>query len=236
MADATSVLTGLGSKVMQGGGSFISMMAWILIIIVLAGITLITTIFVIRFAKYKNKIILFEKIDNEWKITAKDRASEVKYGNADDRVWLTLKGKRMIPQGNFQVGKRVFWYFKRSDGEIENFKLKDLDEESKKAGAVFLHKDMRYARTQIQKGLKDRYDKPTFWDRYGNMIVNVTVVMIIIIGLWLLMDKWVDLAQITNNNAKDMGELQISVSEKYEELLSKMDLVCSGGSGYVEGT
>ena len=88
---------------------------------------------------------------------------------------------------------------------------------------------MRYARTQIQKGLKDRYDKPGFWQQYGLLLFSIGYIVIIGVMTWLLFDKWIDLASVTNAGVEASGK----VMEKADGIILKLSNICTGGSGIV---
>ena len=65
------------------------------------------------------------------------------------------------------MGRRIYWYVIREDGEWIKFELEDIDQKMRKAGVHYLDKEMRYARTALEEALKERYDKPNFWKEYG---------------------------------------------------------------------
>ena len=179
--------------------------------------------------KYNKIITIFEKVGGEFVPIGKDRGMEVRYSNAGDTITYLRKRKRYIPNPQIQTGKRQYWFYVRSDDELINFGLSDLNEEGEKAGAFFLDKEMRYSRTQIQKGLKDRYESPSIWAKYGIYIISFSYVALIGVMVWLLFDKWVDLAQATAG-AVDTAAV---VLDRVDQILGSMDNVCSGGSGLV---
>lgn len=205
------------------GSGFTNMIAWFILLIVILITLGIVIFFVIRAMKFNKRIVIFEEINGIFQPTRKDRAGEIKFSTAGDTIFYTLRHKKYLPNPSIQTGRRTYWYFIRSDDEWINFGLENLNELSRKAGAKFLDKEMRYARTQIQKGLKERYDKPTFWSQYGMMIMNMAWIAMIGIFTWLLFDKWLDLASTTNSGVATAG----TVLEKVSDVLAKLDNVCS---------
>ena len=209
------------------GGS-INFIAWMIIVIIIIGLF---TVFIILFLlnrKYNKKIIIFEKIGKSFVPSRKDKAMEVKFSTAGDSITYLRKHKKYLPTPSIQTGNREYWYFIREDGEWINFGLEDLDEASREVGARFLDKEMRYARTSIQKGLKDRYEQQSAWQKYGIYILSFGYVALIGVMVWLLFDKWVDLAQTTKGAVDTAG----IVLENVDRILSNMDNICSGGSGF----
>jgi hypothetical protein len=225
---AKDFLGGLVSSGKSTGAGFISMFAWVILFVIIICILGVVIFFVLRGMKFNKKIVLFEEINGVFCPTRNDRASEVKLSTGGDTIFYALKHKKYLPNPSIQTGPRTFWYFIRSDGEWINFGLQNLNELSRQVGARFLDKEMRYARTQIQKGLKERYDKPGFWQQYGMMIMNIAWIAMIGVMTYLLFDKWIDLAGATNAGVEQAGKVMEQVLTRTDEVLSKLDNVCSG--------
>lgn len=212
-----------------GGFGGVNFFAWLVIVFIIIGAMTVAIVLYIINKKYNKKIIIFEKVGGRFVPTRKDRGMEVKFSTAGDSITYLRKHKKYIPNPTLQTGNREYWYFIREDDEWINFEPADLDEESKKVGARFLDKEMRFARTAIQKGLKDRYESQSAWQKYGIYIMSFGYVALIGVMVWLLFDKWVDLANATVN-AVDTAAI---VLENVDRILANMDNICSGGSGIV---
>lgn len=225
MADAIDttkdIVSGFIPKI--SGASFVNAFAWFIILILVLIVCGITIFFVIRWSKFNKKLVIFEKIGGRWLPTRKDRAGEIKFSTAGDTIFYALKHRKYLPNPTFQMGKRVYWMAIRKDGEWINFELKDLDEEAGKAGARFLDREARFARTQVQKGLRERYDKPSFWGQYGMLIMNMAWISMIGVFTFLIFDKWIDLVGATNAGVSQAGV----VMDKVAEVLGKLDNVCA---------
>ena len=175
------------------GGMFVSIIALFIFGVIFIILTGVITYFVIRRMKFNKKIVIFERINDKFQPTRKDKAMEVKFSTSGDTIFYLQKNKKYLPNPRLQSGRRVYYYFIRQDGEWINFELTDLDEESRKMGAKFLDKEMRYARTQIQKGLKERYDKPGFWQLHGQTIMNIVYYVVMGMMVWLALGKFIEL-------------------------------------------
>jgi len=213
----------------SGVGGGVNFFAWMIIIFLVAGGLTTGIILYIVNRKYNKKIIIFEKIGGSFVPIRKDRGMEVKFSTAGDSITYLRKHKKYIPNPSIQTGNREYWYFIREDDEWINFGLTDLDQASRDVGARFLDKEMRYARTSIQKGLKDRYEQQSAWQKYGIYILSFGYVALIGVMIWLLFDKWVDLDQTTNGAVQTAG----IVLENVDRILANMDNICTGGSGLV---
>jgi len=215
-----------------GTGKFMIGIITILIIgiifIIAAGVI---TYFVIRRMRFNKKIVIFERINNQFQNTRTDWAMEVKFSTAGDTIFYLKKHKKYLPNPTMQTGNRVYWYFIREDGEWINFAPGDFDKDAKRLGARMLDKEMRYARTQVQRGLKDRYDKPGFWKQYGLLVLSIVYITILGVMFWLVLGRFVDLAGTLDGVTKSVGKLV----ETSGDILGALDNICSGGSGIVKG-
>lgn len=208
-----------------GGVNFF---AWLLLVLVLVGVISTIIILFILNKRYNKKIIIFEKIGGNFVPVRQDKGMEIKFSTAGDTITYLKKHKKYLPNPSIQTGNREYWYFIRQDDEWINFGLEDLDEQSRKVGARFLDKEMRYARTSIQKGLKDRYESQNAWQKYGIYILSFGYVALIGVMVWLLFDKWVDLAGTTAGAVDTAG----IVLDRVDQILSSMNNICQGGSGF----
>ncbi len=223
----TNFAKGIIPKVPGIAGSGLNYFAWLIIIVLIAAMIGVAIFVFIRQSKFNKKIVIFENIGGKWQPTRKDRAAEVKLSTSGDTIFYLLRHKKYLPTPSIQTGKRTYWYHIRSDGEWINFEMDDLDQEGKRMGARFLDKEMRYARTQIQKGLRERYDEPGFWKQYGIMVFSIAYITLIGVMAFLIFDQWIDLANATNAGVETAGV----VMEKVNEVIGSLDNICSGGSG-----
>ena len=226
MASFEEGLAGLRDGVLGSGGIGLIGNIFIVLIglVIIGSILAVIAYFIVMKIKYKYKVIIFEKINGRYEAARKDSAAETKFGEAGDMVLKLKKNKKILPMPTLQMGRRTYWFAIREDGEWINIGIQDLDEKSKEVGVEFLDKEMRYARTQIQRGLKDRYDQVGFWGKYGQMIMTIAFVTIIGIMTYLLFDKYIELA----GKVGSMLEQAIEVGELQRSILSGLDNVCSG--------
>jgi len=206
-----------------------SIVAWLIIAIVFLALVGVGTYFIVRRWKFNKKIVIFEKINGRFQNTKKDQAMEMKHGDAGDMIFYLRKLKKKIPRGVLQTGRNTYWYFIREDGELINFEPGDFDADAKTMGARMLDKEMRYARTQLQRSFKDRYDEPGFWKQYGLFVVSIVYIVIVGMMIWLLFDKWLDTASIINGAV----QTQVEVLKETKNIIAALDNLRSGGSGLV---
>ncbi len=188
----------------------------------------IITYFVIKHYKFKSKIIIFKKIGGRWEDSKRDRAMEVRFGLGGDKLFYLQKLRKYIPIPEIQTGRNTYWLFQRRDGELINFEMEDLDEASKKMGAKFLDKEMRFSRVSLQSHWKERYDKPKFWEKYGTLVINIILIVIIMVFVFLILDK--HLSSVSQLNA--MLETATELQEVNKQVLGALENVCTS-SGIV---
>ncbi len=176
---------------------------------------------------YYKQLVIFEKVGGNIQVTKKDTARDIRLGEAGDYILHTRRFKKFLPSPTIQTGINTFWYYIREDGEWINFGLEDIDAVMRKAKAHFLDKEMRYARTAMQKNLKDRLLKITFWDKYGAMLMWTMYIAIVGIMTYLLFDKWIELS----SEVARMVDTSAEVMELARDVLQNVDNIKSGGSG-----
>lgn len=178
----------------------------------------------IRFRKYNKFIHIFGKVNGTIVPIGKDRAMAQRVGLAGDYWFRTMKNKKILPRPTKCMGKNIFWFFIREDGEWINFSLADIDAIMKEAGVYYVDEDMRMQRLAIEKNLRDRYsEKPSFWAKYGGLIINIFFVLIVMVALILLFKEMGGLAD-------KLGSVATSV-EKLADATSNM--ISRAGSGVI---
>ncbi len=188
-----------------------------------------TLVYVYMKKVYYKKIVIFERVGGHIQVTKKDVARNIRMGDAGDFILYTRKFKKFLPPASIQTGNNTYWYFIREDGEWINIGIKDIDEQMKEMNAHFLDKEMRFARTGMQKNLRERLQKITFWDKYGAMVIWTVYIVVVGIMTWLLFDKWIELS----NSIKSAMETAKQVMDLQRETLQSIDNIRTGGGGIV---
>ena len=222
------IMSELGNLIPNiSGAGIVGMVAWGLILLITIVVSIVAILLIIRFMKYKYKVVIFENINGRWEPTRRSRAAELPLGKSGDLVFYILKGRKYMPMPSIQTGRRTYWYAIRGDGEWINIGLEDIDLAMKEAKVKYLDKEMRYARTSLQKSLEERYNPKSWFKENWRMIAGLIYMGILGILIWLVFDKWLDLASATTT-AVETGEM---VLERAGEILSALDNICEGGSG-----
>lgn len=196
-----------------GGGAL--SWTWVIIIVlgmmIIAGISIGVIWWFMNFLRYNKKIKWFNKVGNEIVPVADYKAWFQRIGTAGD-TWANVKKlKRLLPKPRKQMGKNEYWFYEREDGEAINFSLQNFDADMKKAGAYFVDEDMRLQRLGIQKNLENRFQKVTFWQKYGGMIMNLAFLMIVTVCLVVLFKEMKDNWSIGAQMAQAVRDMALEV-------------------------
>lgn len=226
MADLSDLTGMLPAKeeIIGTGLSGLGALVWMIIIVFLFIIIgFVIYILIMYFMLYKYKIEIFSRVGNNWQRVGKDRACEVKYGVIGDTVFQLRKFKKYIPKPEQQAGKKLYWMAIREDGEWINVQMEDVDMAMKRVQVKFLHPEMRYARTSLQKGFKERYEKPKFMDKYGHIIIPLAAFALIGVFYYLIADK---IIAMPSEIAKAVAKLS-EVADKFDAVAVKLDNACT---------
>jgi hypothetical protein len=202
--------------------------AWIILAIVLImiflGITVAIIIFVVNRYRYNMKIVVFKRVGKNIERVINDRAMAVRFGKGDQIIYLK-KAKRHMPLPTIQAARNEYWYFVREDGEWINIAIEDIDIRMRELKARFLDKEMRYSRTALQKGLADRYQKQGFWEKYGVMISYIILTLILIVGVYLWINKMIDLQTKQNFGMQATSDVMV----KADSIMARLNQICNVG-------
>lgn len=207
--------------------SMFGIFVWILVFILFLGIVGVVVYFVIKRFKFNKKIVIFERISGSFEPVIKDRAMVMKHGKGGDTIFYLKKLKKYQPTPSLQTGRNTYWFWMREDNELINFTPGDFDEQAREIGAKFLDKEMRYARTSLQETFKERYDKPSFWAAHGTMILNIASITILLVFLFLIVDKLIDVVGQVGKVIEHADKVLVTVNGQ----IDKLDNVVNGGSG-----
>lgn len=222
-----------GSSIANAGSSFLYWMVIIILIVMVAAIFIVIAVVIISRLKFNKKIVIYEKLNGRWEKKGKDRAMEIKYGSAGDTVFLLKKRKKYLPRPEEQTGRNEYWFGIRSDGEWINIGIEDIDFAQKKLKVRFVHPEMRYARTSLHKGIRDRYEKRGFMEKYGQMIqigLNILFITIILVFLYLYLDKLGTVGPAAEKMVQATEQSTIRVLDKQDQILRSLDNICTNNN------
>lgn len=202
---------------------------YVIIALIIGGMIFIAIYLWFQNKKFNKKIVLFKKVGNKVIPIGNDRAMFERVGTAGDYWCRTKTIKKTLPRPRIEMAKNEYWYYEREDGEWINFSLGDIDDQMKSAKAYYVDEDMRLQRLGIQKNLIDRFHKVTFWEKYGNFIMNIGFMIVfafVAFGLLNQMDK----------TGKQLSGTYNTAGEKMEKAFNAWDNAQRNCMAYINGT
>jgi len=221
MADVSALKSGdlLGGMGLGGGGFNIgtlgTILIWVFVALLIVGAIAGVLIFVLTKKSYKLKIWIFGRVGGVPMLKTIDMGKMVSFGMAGDKLMKLKKLKKFFPPPRIQMGKDIYWFYEREDGEYINFSLTDIDDLQKKAGAYYVDTDMRMQRLGIEKNLRERLQKQTFFEKYGSTIAGVIFVIMVTISLVVLFSKLSEVASALDTAGGNVGAMANAVEQFY---------------------
>lgn len=178
---------------MGGVQSAFSAFAWLIIVVIVLGVSGLIAWFVIARLKYNRKIVIFQNIAGKGlEAVGKDVAMEVKIGQGGESVLWLKKNKVYRNAYGKRMSKNAYWFAISEDGYWYNFTLGDLDSHLKEVGIKPTSANMRYQYVALQQTIQKRYEKGKFWEKYGGLVAFTGLIVITGVMWWLLLDKGID--------------------------------------------
>jgi len=208
-------------------GSITGIITWGLFLLILGVIAGFIIYYILVISRYNKKVLVLGKVGNRVEIIGEDKGMEMKLGRTGDTIFHLRKYKKYLPRPKIQVGRKLYWYFIREDGEWINIGIGNIDEQMRQAGVEYVDEDMRYARDSLLKFMKESYDKPSFLEKYGGLIAYSGLILVTAVGFWFIIDKMMDIVTQFGQQIELANDLSVTQNE----ILKSLDNICSGGSG-----
>lgn len=176
--------------------------------------------------KYKYKVIIFKRIDGEFRVAGRDKAKIENLSTIGDQIFKLKKNNKTLPMPSRQTGPDTYWYFISDDGEWINFGPGDFDQQRREMGADFLDKEMRYARTQLEQAADKKYNKESFLQKYGGVLASGAMLLLVGIAIYLIIDKVIE----AMNKIPAMLEQAKAIQEQNKDLISSFNQLKSSGA------
>ena len=130
-------------------------------------------------------------------------------GNIVYRLQKPFETKNVIERLKFEVSPNKHWVHVGVDGKfVEIEGINSIDEKRREAGATFRDDNTELGRSSMIELSKERYDKPKFLEKHGALLINVGAITIIMVFLWLIADKLIDLVGSIAGVVQQMGQIQ----------------------------
>ena len=196
-------------------GSVGTIFFWIAVIGIVLGIIAGGIIWWYNKKSYNKHIWVFKRVAGVPMLQTMDKGKLIAFGMAGDRLLQLQTLKKFLSPPQIQMGKDIFWYWEREDGEYINFSLKDIDEIQKKAGVYYVDTDMRMQRLGIEKNLRDRMEKKSWLEKYGSTIAGAIFVIMVTVCLVVLFSKLKDVSASIDAMAGSVNKMAEAIQKFY---------------------
>jgi hypothetical protein len=201
---------------------------WVLIIFIFACVIAIGIYVIYQFRVFKYRVVVFENISGQgFQPSIRDRARLISIGKGGEEVLYLKKKKVYRTAYGRKMGKNTFWFAVGQDGYWYNFLLGDLDAKRGILDIEVVDRDMRYMHVAIGRNLDATYKKQKFLEKYGTIMMSGFFLLIMIIGIYFLLDKMGEISS-SSNQAIESSKAVVSA---VKDILVSMDNICVGGSG-----
>lgn len=211
----SSGLSAIGLNKIGSLGLIGTVVLWLVGAFFVCGIIIFIIILVTFYFTYNQKVRVFgmvggnpqEKYNTKGKFIRVGRAGDMLLQVKAPQSLISFKPYRTLPYPTIQSGSRTWYFWERSDGEWINFRLKNLDEIMREAGAHFIHQDMRMQRLAIESLLRERMTKQSFWQKYGPALLSLGYMLVITVLLIVIFYQWGKIAPEITSAMKAVAEV-----------------------------
>ena len=140
-------------------------------------------------------------------------------GNLGYRLQTPYETKNLFPKLKYEAKPNQHYVEYCEDGRIvEIIGFTDYDDQRKSVNAVFSDHNTELARSSMHQMNKERYEKTSFWKEHATLLVNIGAIVVIMVFLWLIADKLIDIVSATSGVVAEAGKLQEAQSNIIDSL------------------
>lgn len=115
-------------------------------------------------------------------------------GNLGYRLQSAYETRNLLPKLKYEVKTNTHYVEYCEDGRIVEIKgFEDYDDQRRVHGTKFSDHNTELARSSMHQMNKERYEKTNFWKENATLLVNIGAIVIIMVFLWLIADKLIEL-------------------------------------------
>lgn len=214
----TDSIKGLFGGVNFGGVvNSVTIMIFVVIIVVLL---LVIAFIFINSRRYKYRVTVFENLAGQGYVpTIRDKAKMISVGDGGEEILFLKKSKLYRQAYGKKIGKNHYAFVVGNDGYWYNTTFGDFDSKRQELGLEPIDRDMRYMNVAIRRNIKNRFEQTTFLQKYGGLIAYIALIAITGVMMWLLFDKYLDIA----NSVKLAIDASKEVLDKAGSVLASVD-------------
>ena len=181
--------------------------------------------------QYNKEIVVFENISGQgWVVSYKDKAKFLRLSKDGTEVFYLKKKKIPLTAYGKKMANNQYWFAIGQDGGWYNFVLGDLDAKQQILDIEPIDRDIKYITVAMRKNAAEDYGpKVTMMDKYGTWIIGGVTMLIMLGGIWFILEQMGNLAGSLSSTQTGFAKLV----EPIERSLAHVDSICSGGTGVI---
>lgn len=162
----------------------------------------------------------------------RDRAKQIPFGDGGQRIFFFKNKKKYAPDYGKRIGKNAIAFCEGADGYLYNVSLGGINTKLLEMGVTPTETSARLSNSSLRKGIENRYNDKTFFEKYG---VAITIGMLIIAIIVQAGGTWINHKEANKGKSADVqiAEAQREAMELARDVLGKIDNIKSGGSGLI---
>lgn len=187
----------------------------------------------IRNIRWNFNYVVWETINGADKQdpTKKGLCRLISIGDQGEEVYYLKELKKYRVAYGKKRGKNTIDWCVGNDGLWYNIEIGGFNKNFKTIGLIPVDRDIRYATTSVRKLMDQKYRKLDATTR--NYLVIMFIILIVGIGInafqaYITVSKQKQIANLNNEGLK----IQQESAKLFNDALSKIDLINSGGPGY----
>lgn len=218
MAWYTSVITSASTSIL-----------WLLLLVVIVGVVGVGLYAFFQWKVYNKTVVVFENIAGKgYVVTFKDKARLVKFGKTGEEVLFLKKKKLYRTAYGRKMGNNQYWFAIGQDGLWYNFVLGDLDAKKEMLDIEPVDRDVRMTYVAMGKLVDEKFkDKKSFMEEYGPYLINGIVVIMVIAGMWFLIDKTGKNLEESELRQQDMLKTQTDLASTNQKIVASLENMVS---------
>jgi hypothetical protein len=228
MTEIFGLETGLDFSV-GGLSGFAVYLAWIFGFIVLAIIAGVIIWWQNQKKLYREEVVVFENLSGKgWVVVMKDKARRLRLSKDGTEILYLKKKKMPLSAYGKKMGTNQYWFAIGPDGGWYNFVLGDLDAKMGILDIELIDRDIKLLTVAMLKQAQEEYGpKQSFMDKWGVWVFSIIWVILGIAGASYLISQLGEVANQLTSGLNVQGE----TIKILNEILGRLDTMCSGGSG-----
>ena len=196
----------------------------LIIVIIVCGITGFVVYRILTKKKFSKTITFwkYNPLTGEDIAVANIKAMPMRFTKQGDIVFRLQKPfetRNIIERLKNEVKPNNHYVRIMKDGTVREFGGIIFDEQSGTMKASYRDDATELSRSSMLELSRERYDKPKFWEKHGALVVNIGAIAIIMVFLYLIADKLIDLL----GGIGGLLEKQESLLEASENIVNSLN-------------